>query len=75
MAKVMVSIPDELLAKIDRNARARGTTRSGLIQKLAAEHLADDDRARLARIEWLLAGPGRHGGTGTDAVREDRRSR
>jgi metal-responsive CopG/Arc/MetJ family transcriptional regulator len=72
MAKVMVSIPDELLADIDRDARSRGTTRSGLLQRLAAEHLARADEARAARIDRLLATPGHHGGRATHEVRRDR---
>ena len=72
MAKVLVSIPDDLLAKIDRTARARGITRSGLIQRLAADHLPDDDRARHVRLARLLAEPLDRGGDAADAVRRDR---
>ena len=75
MAKVMVSFPDELLDRLDRDARSRGTTRSALLQDLAAEHLARDEDARVARIEQLVRTPGHHGGRGTDEVRRDRRSR
>lgn len=32
MAKVMVSVPEELLAEIDRVAKESGRTRSGLLQ-------------------------------------------
>jgi len=31
MAKVMISIPDELLARVDAEAKRRMTTRSGLL--------------------------------------------
>ena len=72
MAKVLVSIPDDLLARIDRTARARGTTRSGLIQRLATDHLPDDDQARRARLARLLAQPLDRGGDAAEAVRADR---
>jgi metal-responsive CopG/Arc/MetJ family transcriptional regulator len=61
MAKVMVSIPDELLARIDEAARARGTSRSGLLQAAAErelarrtpeEMLAAIERARAATVDW-----------------------
>ena len=32
MAKVMISLPDEFLKKVDRTARAQGRTRSELIR-------------------------------------------
>lgn len=35
MAKVLVSIDDKVLARIDREVKARGTTRSAYIQGLA----------------------------------------
>jgi hypothetical protein len=41
MAKVMVSFPDELLARIDAEARRRGTTRSGLLQLAAKREVGD----------------------------------
>ena len=71
----MISLPDDLLARIDRRAHEGGTTRSGLIQQLARDHLdtAADDRSR--RLDGLLARPGRHGGQATAAVRDARRSR
>jgi metal-responsive CopG/Arc/MetJ family transcriptional regulator len=75
VAKVLISFPDELLERLDRDARSRGTTRSGLLQDLAAHHLADDEAERAARIAALLRAPGRHGGRGTDEVRRDRQSR
>jgi metal-responsive CopG/Arc/MetJ family transcriptional regulator len=75
MAKVMVSFPDELLDRLDRDARARGTSRSALLQQLAARHLDGEDDARGRHLERLLASPGNYGGRGTEEVRRDRRSR
>jgi predicted transcriptional regulator len=34
MAKVMISLPDEFLKKVDRTARAQGRSRSALIREV-----------------------------------------
>jgi metal-responsive CopG/Arc/MetJ family transcriptional regulator len=75
MAKVMVSIPDDLLADIDRRAKQRGTTRSGLLQDAARRILDDDAEARAGRIQALLDQAKPWGGEGSvaDWIREDRR--
>lgn len=39
MAKVMISISDPLLKRIDAHASSRGETRSGLLQRLAEQEL------------------------------------
>ena len=39
MAKVMVSLPDDLLRAVDVEAGRRGTTRSGYLRELAEETL------------------------------------
>jgi hypothetical protein len=56
MAKVMVSIPDELLAQIDAEARRQGTTRSGLLQQAARSEIGLGRKSRdviLTRLEGL----------------------
>jgi predicted transcriptional regulator len=59
VAKVMVSLPDDLLAEVDRTARLRGTTRSGLLAEAARRELErrnpDAMRAALKRIEARAA--------------------
>lgn len=45
----MVSIPDELLERIDREATDRGTTRSGFLQEAARRELGWPDPARIDR--------------------------
>jgi metal-responsive CopG/Arc/MetJ family transcriptional regulator len=40
MAKVMLSLPDDLLKRIDMQARARHESRSGFLRKLAERELA-----------------------------------
>jgi hypothetical protein len=74
MAKVMVSIPDDLLAEIDSEASRQGTSRSALLQKAAREEIglgpADREEvlATLKRISAQLTGP-------MDVVAEVRRDR
>jgi metal-responsive CopG/Arc/MetJ family transcriptional regulator len=75
VAKVMVSFPDELLARIDEQARRRGTTRSGLLRDLAERELQRDAAMRLRTIHTLLAAAESHGGDGARQVREQRRAR
>jgi len=72
VAKVMISIPDELLADLDRAARGRATTRSGLIRELVGEHLRREDEDRLRDIRRLLAAARPHDGRGAEHVRADR---
>ena len=58
----MVSIPDERLERIDREAEGRGTTRSGFLQEAARRELGwpDPDRidAALDRGRAALADAG-----------------
>lgn len=74
MAKVMISIPDELLEKVDRHARQAGTTRSGWLRGLAERAVEQDMEERAAAIRALLAQARPWGGTGDSAawVRADR---
>lgn len=58
----MVSLPDELLAEVDRTARARGTTRSGLLAEAARRELDRRDEALMrAAIDRLQARATRYG--------------
>lgn len=74
MAKVMISLPDDLLARIDAKAQAEHATRSGFLRDLAERELAQDDRQRRRRIEELLGEPVRLGGDAAKLIREDRES-
>ncbi len=60
--KVMVSIPDELLVRIDRAAEERGTSRSAFIQDAARHELGWPDPvavdAAVERGRAALAGVG-----------------
>ena len=75
MAKVMVSLPDDLLRAIDVEAGRRGTTRSGLLQELAEETLQRRSIRRAGRmarndcLETLRVG---HGGGAAELVKKTR---
>ncbi|MHB1975064.1 MAG: ribbon-helix-helix protein, CopG family [Acidimicrobiales bacterium] len=55
MAKVMVSLPDELLRAVDVEARRRKTTRSGLLRELAEETLRLRSCSRAERMREIDA--------------------
>jgi metal-responsive CopG/Arc/MetJ family transcriptional regulator len=75
MAKVMISLPDSLLERIDAHARARRMSRSAFLRQAAERLLAADDDVRRARIRELLADPVHHEGDSVEYVRQLRRSR
>lgn len=60
MAKVMISLPDDLLARIDQEAKRRGRSRSGFLQEAAQRVLGRLDvkafDAALARSRARFAG-------------------
>jgi len=47
VAKVLISMPEELLERVDREAERRGATRSGFIQDAARRELGWPDPAAL----------------------------
>jgi metal-responsive CopG/Arc/MetJ family transcriptional regulator len=77
MAKVMVSIPDELLKQIDAEAQRQGTTRSGLLQQAAKREIGiarqsrDEIVSRLAGLKFDLPDDL----TAEEAIRKDRDNR
>jgi len=74
MAKVMVSLPDDLLERIDARARRRRATRSGFLRELAERELASEEEREWEEIEELLGEPVPLGGDATSLIRRDRRS-
>jgi metal-responsive CopG/Arc/MetJ family transcriptional regulator len=80
MAKVMISIPDALLKRVDARASAAGESRSGFLRRLAERELEASDRRGREEVERLLdeirlLGPGDN--ADVDAarlIREDRES-
>ncbi len=74
VAKVMISMPDDLLDRLDAQARANRETRSGFLRRLAERELEPDDAMRRRKIEDLLGPPLNMGGESTRLIREDRES-
>jgi HicB_like antitoxin of bacterial toxin-antitoxin system len=77
VAKVMISMPDDLLDRLDAQARANRETRSGFLRRLAERELDDARQAEREEIESLLAKatvPGGMGGEAARLIREDRES-
>jgi metal-responsive CopG/Arc/MetJ family transcriptional regulator len=73
----MISIPDNLLERLDARARANRETRSGLLQRLVEQDLEVDLARRHEEIEELLDKATVRSGMGGDAaqlIREDRES-
>ncbi len=62
MAKVMVSLPDDLLVRIDEEAERRHSSRSALLQEAARRELGWPDPAAVdaavARGRAAMAGAG-----------------
>jgi hypothetical protein len=74
VAKVMISIPDDLLERLDAQARARGETRSGFLRRLTERELSERADGRRKQLEDLLGPPVHMGGDAAKLVREDRES-
>ena len=75
--KVMISLPDDLLERIDRAAAAECTSRSAFIQEAARRQLGWPDSvavdAALERARAALAGVGRF--ESAELIRAERDSR
>lgn len=74
VAKVMISIPDDLLERLDAQARANRETRSGLLRRLVEQELATAQAHRRKELEDLLGPPVPMGGEWARLIREDRES-
>jgi hypothetical protein len=55
VAKVMISIPDKLLERLDLRAKEVGNSRSGLLQRLAERELEDQEQGRRQEVKRLMA--------------------
>ena len=72
MAKVMISLPDDVLAQIDAQANEHGTTRSATIRELAEAGLGERQRRlseRMAALEGQATG---HGGNAVADLKDTR---
>lgn len=77
VAKVMISIPDLLLERIDAYVEAAHETRSGFLQRVAERELERTERHDREEIERLLGEiqPLDFGGvSAAQLIREDRES-
>jgi hypothetical protein len=77
VAKVMISIPDSLLERVDLRAKAVGESRSGLLRRLAERELERAEGHDREEIDRLLNDlqPLDFGGlSAAQLIREDRES-
>lgn len=75
VAKVMISMPDDLLDRLDAQARANRETRSGFLRRLAERELEGELAQRRKELEELLdKATAPMGGEAARLVREDRES-
>jgi metal-responsive CopG/Arc/MetJ family transcriptional regulator len=72
MAKVMVSLPDDLLSEVDAEARRAGTTRSAVMREFANIALRRRREGRAAAMRSLLEDSSPHGGRSADQVKATR---
>jgi HicB_like antitoxin of bacterial toxin-antitoxin system len=70
VAKVLISIPDDLLSRIDEFAKRSAETRSGFLQRLAEREIAADNARRKKEFEELLGPPLRLGGNAAQKIKE-----
>lgn len=77
MVKVLISVPADLLERIDREAHTQGTTRSGFLQDAARRQLGWPTTrtldAALERGREALGSVGRF--ESADLIRRERRAR
>ncbi len=76
MAKVLISLPDLLLERVDAHASAGGESRSGFLRRLAERELdADQERRNQEVIQLLDSLDIDLGGkSAAQVIREDRES-
>jgi len=75
MPKVMVSMPAELLAEVDAEARRTGSTRSAVLRGFAeaAIRRRRSDRAKaMTKVLRDASGHGGHGGNSAEQVKATR---
>jgi metal-responsive CopG/Arc/MetJ family transcriptional regulator len=78
VAKVMISIPDKLLERLDLRAKETGESRSGVLQRLAEQELeraGGHDREEIKRLLSEIRPLDFGGLSAAQLIREDRESR
>jgi metal-responsive CopG/Arc/MetJ family transcriptional regulator len=74
VAKVMVSMPDDLLAEVDAEALRSGTSRSAVLREFAFAALRRRREDRAAVMKSLLEARAPHGGGAAEQVKATRPS-
>jgi len=72
VAKVLISIPDGLLRRVDDAAGRAGETRSGFLQRLAEREVAASNARVRKELEGLFEPLAPAGGESGRWIREDR---
>jgi metal-responsive CopG/Arc/MetJ family transcriptional regulator len=72
MAKVMISLPDDLLARLDAQAAERGSTRSATLREMAETVLGERERLLAQRMRAVEGHAVGHGGNVAAALRASR---
>jgi metal-responsive CopG/Arc/MetJ family transcriptional regulator len=72
MAKVMVSMPDGLLAEVDAEARRLGTSRSAVLRGFAEAALLRRRSDRAAALRGLMRATAPRGGDAVEQVKATR---
>lgn len=70
----MISLPNDLLERLDSRARETKETRSGLLRRLIERELKANETLRRKQLEDLLGPPVPMGGDWARLIREDRES-
>lgn len=70
----MISIPDNLLERLDARAQANRETRSGFLRRLVEREISAENLNRRKEFEDLLGPPVNMGGDAARLIREDRES-
>jgi hypothetical protein len=70
----MISIPDNLLGRLDAQARANRESRSGFLRRLVEQEISAERIGRRKEFEDLLGPPVDLGGDAARLIREDRES-
>lgn len=72
VAKVMVSMPDDLLSEVDAEATRLGTSRSAVLREFADSALRRRRTDRAAAMDKLLRQAAGHGGATAERVKATR---
>lgn len=72
MAKVMISLPDELLEQVDSEAKRRHTSRSGLLQDFARDAFSRRGERLARRMRELEGEAINRGGNVAEQLRASR---